>query len=249
MSEFAADLSRKGLPKRKRLQMLTDKWMQYRYGIMPAIYSMQDIVKLVSQQDYVFRTSRSQSQVDIDDSTESSVPPDSKGVFEKIYGTVKIRGTSKTRFDLGNTARLIDQTSINLAQTAWELVPYSFVADWFANVGEWLLANTHLSVPGVTSEYCVSIKKAYVRETYGRFHIDPLTASVQGPYGTETVSAGAWSDTQLIMRESHQIYDRLTFTPSDVNLYISAPFLSWKRWVDSFSLALSSSNRALRRLT
>ena len=167
-----------------------------------------------------------------------------------MQGTIKIRATSKTRFELGNLSRLIDQTSLNIAQTAWELIPYSFVIDWFANVGDWLLAHTHLTTPGVYSEYCYSIKKEINRDTFVRFYNPPIQLQLTtSAFGLETAQIPEWRSTQLAQREVIRSYDRGIFDQGGVDFYVSGPFMSWKRWVDTFSLSLSNLNKALRRLT
>lgn len=249
MSNFAQAVSRRNIPNRRKAQAITDKWMEYRYGIMPAVYSMQDIIKLVTQLDFVYRTCRAQRQITVSDSSESLTGPNEKCVYQTVKGTVKIRATSKTRFELGNLSRLIDQTSINFTQTAWELIPYSFVIDWFANVGDWLLAHTNLATPGVTSRYCYSIKKDITRETYVRTVAEELTSSVTPVYGSkETIIEPGYVMNQLGRIETWTNYDRVLFGQDDVDFYVSSPYMSWKRWVDSFSLSLNQLNKALRRL-
>lgn len=253
MSEFRKALNHRNLPNRRKAQLLTDKWMEYRYGIMPAIYSMQDIIKLVRESNNIYRSCRASRSIPTEYSSESFVGANEKGAYQRTTGTIKVQATSKTRFELGMMSRLIDQTSINPIQTAWELIPYSFVIDWFANVGDWLLANTSLSTPGVSSSYCYSVKKEITRETFCRFHQDKLEFDwnwgFEWSQTTDHFEKPALTSTQSARIEKLTEYHRKVFHQSDVDFYVSAPFMSWKRTIDAGSLTLSNLNKALRRLT
>lgn len=239
---------KKFLSERKKAEAITSKWMEYRYGIMPIIYSINDIVKLVSQLDNVYRTVRQGRSIDVSDSSEAKVGS-SKGVFDTVSGSVRIHCMSKTRFDLGQLARLIDQTSLNIFRTAWELVPFSFVVDWFANVGDWLLAHTSLATPGVSTSYCYSIKKEIVHDTFVRLWANDYEVCTSNAiWGTQCGQVSGFKNTVLARRQTIQEYHRMTFTQADINFYVSGPYMSWKRWVDAFSLSLTQLNRAFRRL-
>lgn len=119
----------------KRINNLTNLiatiWMSYRYGVMPLYYALHDALKTFNE-----------------------------GLNEPRY--VKVRGTSKESVN-GNyyegenlviqTGSIVSRVSIaakvtpdiasslgldNPALIAWELVPLSFVFDWFINVGDYL---------------------------------------------------------------------------------------------------------------
>jgi len=63
----------------------------------------------------------------------------------------------------------------------WNAIPYSFVVDWFFNVGDWLnqLRSDNLQIPATVTDFCHSIKFEY-RDSY--FH---KPASTYAPDGVE----------------------------------------------------------------
>lgn len=77
---------------------------------------------------------------------------------------------------------------VNPAAIAWELVPFSFVVDWFVNVGDFLTQSSELygltiSDPYTTQLLVISPCSARYQYSYaGRF------------YGFESLSMGVWLD-------------------------------------------------------
>lgn len=122
---------------------LASVWMQYRYAISPIVYSLQDIEKTLGQYNRVFKTTRGFDREDGD--FESMMANFTwRGMNAMSYvGNHKHRMFLKRNYD---PVTLLDgflkNISLNPITTTWELVPLSFVADWFVNIGDVLAAYT-----------------------------------------------------------------------------------------------------------
>jgi len=122
----------------RRLDYITGKWLEHRYGWMPLTYSIYDAFDTLGgywivNNEQVVKGS-SQRKVYASDVTGN--------------GTTSIRYTRSSfsntrmriyaRFSLPPQQRVRDWTNLNPASIAWELVPLSFVADWIVNVSQQL---------------------------------------------------------------------------------------------------------------
>ena len=122
---------------------LASVWMQYRYAISPIVYSLQDIEKTLGQYDRVFKTTRGFDREDEDfDSMMADFTWRSMNAMSYV-GNHKHRIFLKRNYD---PVTLLDgflkNISLNPITTTWELIPLSFVADWFVNIGDVLAAYT-----------------------------------------------------------------------------------------------------------
>ena len=132
--------------------------------------------------------------------------------------------------------------------TAWELVPYSFVIDWFINVGDWLQYQTATLASHASQRVaCLSVKKDIISTT---FVISKHSWSVTkySPYhGVVTQSLPTVERQQKYSRLQIESYERSLFTPQDIALGFDLN-MTWKRWIDSFVLGQIPLNKALRSL-
>jgi len=132
--------SRKGLsPSQIRLDYATSKWLEYRYGWMP-IYS--SIYGAMEELQKTFRTDnalsvRSQGSVS---KTFTSTSGNGEINTPKIVTTTKTstRAQYIMFFCVPPESTISNWTSLNPVGIAWELIPLSFVFDWFLNVGKYL---------------------------------------------------------------------------------------------------------------
>lgn len=102
---------------------LADIWLNFRYNIMPNVYLIEDILETI-QSSGIYVSSSEGEPFDFDLSLGSHI--------------VTVQGNRRCRIkrrlkDSGNIKQTI---SANLIVTAWELVPLSFVVDWFINIGD-----------------------------------------------------------------------------------------------------------------
>lgn len=128
-----------GIPK-----TAADRWLQYRYGIGPAISDLE------ATHDYIYTewhnfVHRNDIVVKFRERFNGVAKSDTNtDAFGQIVAKTDILAQYVSRFYISNhTAMVARKTGFSpaeLAVTAWELIPWSFVFDWFLNVGDWLSA-------------------------------------------------------------------------------------------------------------
>lgn len=245
---------KKGKTHREALGDLSNEWLQYRYAIMPLVFSVQDIVELLDSRTAEFKTGRSRDSVQLKGDSAPLFGGESGFIYDEVTGTIKCSAVGKSRFT-DQSLRLADQISINPFLTAWELIPFSFVIDWFVNVGDVILANTStwLSLAS-QSAFCASVKQEYTL-------LSKFRGSLTDSYvitGSDYVSCDGSVSRPAFHYEKHDLsewdvpirmqtfrtYDRTLYNPRDTSLSFN-PSLSWMRSLDLAALSLK---QALRRL-
>lgn len=113
-------------------------WLKYQYGWKPFvqdIYSTLDNLLDVKQSTYRAVTGSSRNVRS--GLVEAIVSP---GEIERKYWTSSQRALIVAAYEIpaGRVSPLANYTSMNPASILWELVPYSFVADWVYDIGGYL---------------------------------------------------------------------------------------------------------------
>lgn len=226
-----------------------DEWMRYRYGIMPLIMTVEDTLNLISDRAKVFKKVKS---VEVINLSEESLPsPTANSFYYKMNGSVKVTAIGKARFK-NQKERLINQVQLNPFATAWELIPYSFVVDWFLNIGDVIVAWSQGLVGDIYAKYCYSLKyefqvRRYVKYssvfTYPEYsikyrHIPCSFARNVDVKLTTTID-------QLCYIEDYKSYSRTLFEELDVELTINPTFLNWRRMLDTYALTFKSLKKTL----
>lgn len=141
---------------------IAEVWLTYRYGIKPLLHDIEGVVKgLEKKVGEVRKTYRTKSSIQRRSYEVLNWNP-GVGTYGMSIGALSsddylIRCTSIDEFR-ANMAFNIGLSSKGLITLPWELVPYSFVIDWFANVGDFLGAVT--PVLGLTQlGSCISIER------------------------------------------------------------------------------------------
>jgi hypothetical protein len=174
----AAKILEIGKPKNLKsgAKTFANNFLEYHFGWEPAMQDIHDALDTMGKADFGVR---------------------------KIVGHGSGRDTQHTRADLGDRITTFDQNwhftakvganiqisndvtflasqlgLANPASVAWDLVPYSFVVDWFTNVGSVLQSVTGLIGLDVKQKYTVLVQEGY------------RTDSSQAKDGSIAVSAG-----------------------------------------------------------
>lgn len=128
-------LLKEGIP-RNELQgadALAKLWLQYRYGLMPIWYTLQDVKKALKDGFSAEFVKESNTKV-----VESEPHKGFRGDWSLVDSC-----WMKRRFDpTDKSAQFRRVFGVNPFTTAWELTTLSFVVDWFINVGDTISALT-----------------------------------------------------------------------------------------------------------
>lgn len=239
----------KNLSKEKMFEALQSKWMEYRYAIMPAFYSVQDISKLVKERNNAYKTDREKRVITHKNVTDVPLinAPNSY-LYQVLSGTTTVRAVGKARYDLSNlNLRLFDQVGLNPFVTAWELIPFSFVVDWFVNVGDWVQAQTSSLVDlAEQRSFCYSVKHDIRVVT--KLRVNEVEKFIRSFEGLGSIVHEHQIDVDEVLATkviSH--YERHIFYAGDTKI-VSDAYLNWKRGLDAFVLSNKPLIKALRSL-
>lgn len=211
----------------------SSRWLQFRYGIMPVIYSIQDILELYDELSHQFQTVRRRQVLpfNLRRSLEPVYEPVTgqflPGVPEGAFyfdrsGQVVINTTGKAKF-ASRSSRALRRSNLNLLSSVWDIVPYSLVVDWFSNTSEYLHAITRDLSNFLDQEvYCYSIRLTLV-EHFRRHSL------VNGR-----------SEPTIFYTYEEESYHRETFQPKDVELVFFNKFKNWKRHLDAAALSFNA---------
>lgn len=142
-------------------------WLKYRYGVMPLLYSVEDSIAAFNDRyDPHFEAQVTVSREESRPPTVYKDIPNWHWVWThesslKIKKSVRLKTTVSFRDSL--TARIAGNPVALVLGTAWELMPYSFVIDWFVKVGDYI---NQLNLETLTSSFTtVKTVKGYVVAT------------------------------------------------------------------------------------
>lgn len=204
-------------------------WLYYRYGVMPLYLSAKDLIEAATRETVTFETSRGNDNAEADGSFEH-------GPWDVTYRYIaKARGYVKTAWGPGGKPRL----KANLPTTLWEVVPFSFVVDWFVGVGDFIDAYTNsqpfINRKGtVSTQLDVEVTCTYNmdRSPFGKIS-DPPTPFTRDTWTPVT----GW---QKLEAKGSVVYREKTYSRglSDLKPKLSpkAQSLIWQRRLDALAL-------------
>lgn len=239
---------------------ISSQWMQYRYGIMPIVLSIMDAIELLDKAFDEFHTSRAFSVQSVNLDSRPFIHTSESYFYKRMQGTFRISAVGKARYNDFRT-RLSDLITSNLFLTAWELIPMSFVIDWFVNVGDVIFSHTSTMVDfAIERKFCTSEKRVYTTDSYFHYYLNehfihdypgfPAAGyecapenSLIAPHVYEGSNIKSL-DLKLFTNE-YETYDRNRASPTDVEFSFN-PSLSWMRYLDAYVLSLKPILKALK---
>jgi hypothetical protein len=117
-----------------------EAWLTWQYGVRPLYNSVYGSYAAIMQRRlYHYVRVEGKAKFSHQGPWGSRTGP-MTGSTETVYRYYKARCKIACEFEIANTTRqkLAGWTSLNPVSIAWELTPYSFVADWVWNIGGYL---------------------------------------------------------------------------------------------------------------
>jgi hypothetical protein len=141
---------------------MTNDWMEYRYGWRTLLFDLYDLQEQVANMNakrtrYSERSGNSYTTTVV---TSDDYPNafNTRNVRIEDVITVGIRGSITADVELPSF-------QFNPLQTGWELIPYSFVVDWFLSIGKmlaaWSLLNAHCGSYAAAHGYSVQVVRTF----------------------------------------------------------------------------------------
>jgi hypothetical protein len=148
------ELSNKQQRRIRNAKSVGNRWLEYHFGFQPLMQDVHSSLQTLSKTDFGLRTIEGRS---IDRERDQSRTYQYDSVGRQVYVGItdhrksySIRQSCKIRVSNPN-AYLANQFGVvNPLTVAWNLIPYSFVVDWFSNVSQCLNAMTDFV--GLTKE-------------------------------------------------------------------------------------------------
>jgi len=128
----------------KNARSIAEAWLEWRYGWRTLIYDLTDLNEAIQSLGELKTryTERAGRQVRYTTSSEYVTPMSYQGQFTIYqYDEINLSVRGSVTADITPP-----KFSFNLAVTAWELVPWSFVLDWLLNVGQALSSMSFLAL-------------------------------------------------------------------------------------------------------
>lgn len=184
----------RALKKEISLSELSDRYMEARYAIRPLAYDLHGVYSaLKEEREYIRRTFRgyASDSVQLKDTLLNQPLVWSMTSKWDRQATYTVSARAGVLCDVNISALTtygVDQT----AESIWELLPFSFVADWFANIGD--------TIAAWTPNHGVRQRASWVTVRETRTFTNTMTGAASSyaslGYVSATFSAGSTSQTK-----------------------------------------------------
>jgi hypothetical protein len=225
-------------------------WLEYRYGWKPILMDIDTIVQECGAR-ATFRRREGGSQRLVARSMEKvSCRNVRKDLSAGVPGGSLLRTTGETltsidaQVSAGVIYTLVSDVDSewlagflgtrprDLLPTIWECLPYSFVADWFVNVGDWLNAVIPSPKISVLGNWTTAVRKC-------RVSICNTVDSTYAGRTNSTSATGSWNQDQV---------QRIVGSSVAPTPIMTGKPLSLLHTVDALSLSLAPIGRSLAKL-
>lgn len=212
-------------------------WLEYKYGWMPLLMEVKGAAELLAQH-HMERppmvvgngraTDEDQKTQHVLDSSYSSGSSYDESARRVRYVRVKIE--CEITNALASSMQQMGLT--NPALVAWELVPFSFVFDWFISVGNYLQAVTALQ--GLT------VRRAFVSRL-ATLDVEYLSHALPQPTTPSTVDSGYEfrysASARSYLRDQYDVDSALLYPP------VNRDPLNWSRLITGLALIRAQAGR------
>jgi hypothetical protein len=172
-----------------RKKAFADNFLEWHFGWEPMVQDIHSACDTMSKADFGTRKIRGSSSTPF---SWQSYDSGSNGDYHEqfVAGTIRVKMGGKVRIT-NESAFLASQMGlINPLTVAWDLVPFSFVVDWFANVGQVLGAVTGFVGVDLSDAYTTSSQEFTFRDFAVSYGFNPETGLWDIVTFTNNVSHG-----------------------------------------------------------
>ena len=155
--------------------------LAYQFGVKPLLDDINGVVDVLTKpEDISFDIKKSKTSMTTRVSEDSQAPCGTIAYRTRVTIESKVTVVYKTRVKISSISRDIGRLGFgNLGSVAWELLPWSFVIDWFLPIGNYL--NNSDAFAGLTCLW--TTKTVFKKETV---HVERIFGG-KGLYGHDTV--------------------------------------------------------------
>lgn len=150
-----------------------DNWLKFHFGVMPIVNDIYDSAKILSE-DFPTPTIEARAGVDLSRRHYQYLPnPTGQEVFT---GSLKCRlsvGIGAKLTAVNPNLHLIDRVGLgNPVALLYDATPFSFVVDWFSNVGQYIAQWTDFAAASLSDQYHTIYLTASVGSVITGYYID-----------------------------------------------------------------------------
>lgn len=162
-----------------------DMWLQYRYGVRPLVSSVNGVLDALAtskvKERHTYRGSYSLNAQSASSGTISWNAGNHSWI-QSNTDNVSIRGGLLFQEEVIRKSTALGLTAGGMLAVPWEIVPFSFVADWFVNVGSFLqgFATSYYKFP-LGSWYTVRRERTATWKVTGTTLPTPTGYTLQKP--------------------------------------------------------------------
>jgi len=223
----------RALTRKQKIVRASDLWLEASFGWKPFVNDIDDAITYIAKEGThkkrgTVRSVRSTSSQSTTDRLCSQSFPYLRADSNSIRtGTVRYIACVDVGSNSDHRARSLGLAPQGWLPTAWELVPWSFLVDYFSNIGSIVNA---FSIQASSVRWVVKTTRQVEKQVVRMRPAEPFTST---GFLTENKSGKCICEFRRINRSSADL-----FTPS---LALEIPGLSTK-WVNMAALAISVSN-------
>ena len=132
---------KRGIATKTMADDFSSHWLQFTYAVKPIMSSVKELTDIYTQTTYKYDETKTSRNISLDSSTRPNFNEEEDHDITCIYysteGDRLYRAFIKSAYADG-MVRTVDRIQLDPLITTWELIPYSFVVNWFLDIGEWL---------------------------------------------------------------------------------------------------------------
>lgn len=167
---------------------IASQWLQMRYGFLPILQTLEAIQEMLKGIENPPRlTARGYNEVSSSDSGTVALP-----VFANAWSrtltyqrTTKVSVRAGVLYNWTLSGTNMGAGTLDLPEAAWELIPFSFIVDWFFNVGTFLSAIKPVAGTNILSTWTTTrVRSSYSWSVSSNWIGASGYESVQSPSGS-----------------------------------------------------------------